>query len=422
MKKIIGFDSWTKGAHHYQRLLPELAKQSIQLTLVHIGSWGNEPSCPIEQKIGMLLTRDIKFYGGDEFERILDIEKPDAVIFLSTQTFAHRALIRYCNQRSIPTMNLYHGLVSVQDTVTDESESSLVARVQYVLSKVGKLLKHTLPCYIKSLIRTRASCKEWNRFLLDIYYMATGINPFRPASDDSKTSKCCVYVEADVEHAVSCYGFDRRDVSVVGNPDFLQFGLEQSMIGSWRSPEETSEPSIMYIDCGFATGGYFFSSAQDFINHLIYTSHLLSGQGFKLCVKLKPHQEGAYFLEKSIKSAGIELVSNEAFLQKLMTCKACIVETTTLAMVPAMVGMPLLFAQYGPLKLLSFGSVLTSYPRGHYVKDIVDIPVILKNDIQNFDGDKFSKWLDLNAGPLPPERMPERTVNIITEMISGTIK
>ena len=78
--KILGFDSWTGGAHHFERLLPALEALTIQLTLVHISSWGNEQKCLPERKINNLLTRDIAFYGSDSFERVLDTEMPDAVI------------------------------------------------------------------------------------------------------------------------------------------------------------------------------------------------------------------------------------------------------------------------------------------------------------------------------------------------------
>jgi hypothetical protein len=422
IKKIIGFDSWTRGAHHYQRLLPAFATRSMQLTLVHIGSWGNDPDCPSEQQIGGLMVRDIRFYGGDDFERILDMELPDAVILLSTQTFAHRAFIRYCRQRSIPTLNLYHGLVNVQDYAVDSVAPvvSRVAHMRFVFSRIGKLFQHTLPCYVKSLLKTQATYKDWGRFLADIYNLATGVSQLRGASDDAKTSKCAVYVEADVEHAMHCYGVNKEDVVVVGNPDFLQFNLEQGMIGHWQAPEKVSKKTIMYIETGFASEGFFFKGVKGFSNHIINTSRSLATQGFQLCIKLKPHQEGFHLIEQSLKSAGIELVSNEAFLPKLMACSACIVETTTLAMVPTMMGMPLLLAQYGDLKSMSFGSVLTSYPRSYFLQDISGLSDILKKDAQTSDSTKLNAWVDLNVGPLPPEKMPERVEAIVEEMIAGS--
>jgi len=306
--KIIGFDSWTGGAHHFERLLPALEAQSIQLTLVHIGSWGNEPKCLPERKINNLLTRDITYYGSDSFERVLDIEMPDAVILLSTDTFAHRAFIRYCKQRSIPTLNLYHGVYNIEDTSGNNFEVSRLAHLKYVLSRVGKLARHTLPCYVKALLRTKAGYKDWRRFVSDIIKLSVGTNLYSLiAADDAKTNKCAVYVPADIENAVQRHGFKKEDVHVVGNPDLLQFALDESMIGAWVCPE-MSEKIIMYIETGFPSVGLFFASAKDFANHLLGTPRALAAQGFKICLKLKPNESNVHLIEQYLIGSGIELV------------------------------------------------------------------------------------------------------------------
>ena len=416
--KILGFDSWTGGAHHFERLLPALEASSIQLTLVHISSWGNEPKCLPERKINNLLTRDIAFYGSDSFERVLDIEMPDAVILTSTDTFAHRAFIRYCKQRSIPTLNLYHGLVGATGSEATAYTTSRPAYVRYVLSKIGKLLRHTFPCYIKALLKTKASPKDWCRFLSDIYYLAIGKNYFIDGAEDAKTTKCAVYVKADVEHAIRVYGFKREDVFVVGNPDLIQFKLDESMVGSWVRPQ-IDKPSVMYIETGFSSVGLFFSSEEDFANHLISTSRSLAAQGFQMCLKLKPNESNVHLIKKYLKETGIELVSNETFLPRLIASSACITETTSLAIVPALVGMPLLLTKYGKLKSLSFGAILTSYPRGYLLEDVTDVSNILLKDAQIYDISKVNAWIDLNLGPLPISKMPNRVVGVVEELIAN---
>jgi hypothetical protein len=421
MKKVIGFDSWTGGVQHFARLIPAFKARGLDLQLVHLGSWGNEPGYPHECRMGELLVRDIAFYGDDSFERILDIEQPVAVILLSTDTFAHRAFIRYCEQRSIPTLNLYHGLVNVQDSAGEAGVPTVsrFAYVRYVFSKLGKLFQHTFPCYIKALLKTKATRKDWGRFILDIFQMATGANPFRQAAADAKTTKCGVYVQADVEHAIRCYGFIKKEVFIVGNPDFLQFDLDEGMIGNWIMPM-MDDKSIMYIECGFSSVGLFFSSEQDFATHLISTSKALAAQGFKMLLKLKPHGSNIHLIEQRLKGSGIKLVTNKSFLTELMACSACIVETTSLAMMPALMGMPLLMTKYGNLKSLDFGAVLTSYPRGYLFEDVSDVVDILYKIAQTSDSGKLNDWINLNVGPLPPEKMPERVAAIVEEMIAET--
>lgn len=428
IKKIIAFDSWTGGSSHYQRLLPALDARSIQLTLVHIGSWGNELECPHEQRMGGLFVRDIAFYGGNSIERILDIEQPDAAVLLSVDTFVHRAFIRYCKQRAIPTLNLYHGLVAGSaghytadsDGQTGGFAVSRVAHVKYVFSKIGKLIKYTFPCYVEALLKTKATPKDWGKFILDVFQLAIGADlQVGQAAADAKTTKCAVYVKEDAEHAIHCYGFLKRDVFVVGNPDFIAFGMEQSMIGHWVCPIKDSEKSIMYIETGYSSLGLFFSGTQGFVNHLIETSNFLAAQGYKMRLKLKPNQVNSKSIEQSLAGTQIELVTNEKFLQSLTECSACIVETTSLAMLPALMGMPLFLAKYGDLKSLSFGSVLTGYPRSYLLQDISKVSVILLKDAQTSDSGKLNDWIDLNVGPLPIEKMPERVAAIVDEMIAA---
>ena len=107
--KVIGFDAWTQGVFHYERLVDAFAKKGLKLTLIHLGSWGNEKGRPAEELIGALQVRDISFYSGRGLAEILALENPCAVIFLSTDAFAHRAFNRYCRQRNLPTIHLFHG-------------------------------------------------------------------------------------------------------------------------------------------------------------------------------------------------------------------------------------------------------------------------------------------------------------------------
>ena len=83
--KALGFDSWTRGSHHFSRLVDALAKRDIELSLLHLGSWGNDKNQEPDCRIGKLRVRDISSYDGLSLSRILDEERPDVVIFLSTE-------------------------------------------------------------------------------------------------------------------------------------------------------------------------------------------------------------------------------------------------------------------------------------------------------------------------------------------------
>ena len=419
--KVLAFDTWTKGAHHFERLVPALSAQGITLILVHLGSWGNDPGRPRQERIGSLEVRDIAFYGSASFEEVLDIERPDAVIFLWTQSIAHRAFNRYCRQRFIPTLNLYHGLLSVLVNSKEGGSYKInrLAYTKFVFSKLGKTLKHTLPCYISSLIRTRARIGDWVGFISDLMKMAIGKSSL-VAADDARTNKCAVYTSADAEHAVRTYGFASEDVFAVGNPDLARFGLTQSMLGSWSPRSASDRKTIMYIDTGLAGVGLVFSSREAFRDHLITTSRALAKQGIGMRFKPKPHPADVLaFLEQSLDGTGIELISNENFLGKLRECAACVVESTTLALIPALMGMPLLYANYNELRQLRFGPALTSYPRGYMLRNVSDVSNILDEVHKRFDPGAINDWISLNAGPLPPDMMPYRVADVVKSMLTG---
>lgn len=418
--KIIGFDSWTKGAHHFERLVPAFNDNDMSLMLVHLGSWGNDPGRPPREQIGGLMVKDIASYGYGAIDKVLKEEKPDAVIFLSTETFAHRAFNRFCMQRRIPTLLLYHGLVAVQ-VINDTRGSYRIDRLSYlrfVLSKLFKTFCHTLPCYISALMSTKASWPEWRRFLSDLIYLGLGGKRHLVVARDARTTRCCVYTEPDIDHAVLDLGFSKDDVVAVGNPDLVRFGLKQEMIGSCMVSSGSHNREVMYIDTALTATGLIFKSKMEFIDHLKQTADSLTEQGIKMLFKPHPAHD-AGFLAEQLKGLNIEFVANEKFLQRLEGCIACMVETTTLAMVPALMGLPLLYTNYGTLKELRFGPVLTSYPRGHMLQDLDNVSLLLRKDAERLDVEAVKNWITANAGPLPAEAMPKRVADVVQTMVVG---
>ena len=167
--KVLGFDSWTQGAHNFERLVSAFRNRNLNLSLLHLGSWGNDPDRPTEEMIGELAVRDISFYADANFAKILDSENPDVVLFLSTDTFAHRAFNRYCRVRNVPTIHLYHGLVRVQSVDNGTPyRVNVYAQLRFVRGKLVKALTYVWPTYSLALWRTGARAIEWFYFVRDI--------------------------------------------------------------------------------------------------------------------------------------------------------------------------------------------------------------------------------------------------------------
>jgi hypothetical protein len=418
-KKIIGFDSWTGGVKKFERLLPAMEAQNMDFTLVHISSWGNYNDFESECRLGKVLARDISFYGSNSLEVILDRENPDAVILLSTDVFAHRAIIRFCNYRGIPTLNLYHGVLGVLDTSSGlgAPKISKISFLKHALSRVPKLTRYIFPNYIFALVSTKAKLKDWMLFIRDIFRLARGFVPvYGVSAPDSRTTKCAVYLQEDVNHAQSCYGFNEDDIMVVGNPDLSAFHFEEKAIGSWTKPLECDK-AIMYIEAGFSSVGLVFKGTDGFIKHIKNTSNALNSQGYKMLLKLKPSKINTKLIKKALSGSNIELIENDQFLTSLMLCDAVIAETSSLALLPALLGMPLLCAEYWDLKRTKPGPLLRGYPLSYPLFDISNVSNILNNSTENVDKQELIDWFGINVGPRPFDDMPKRVAAIIEEMI-----
>lgn len=409
--KILGFDSWTGGAQNFARIARAFTAAGCEFRVVHIGSWGGDAGRPNIEQVQGVEYRDVRGYASNRLAAVLDAERPSAVVFLSTDTFAHRAFNRLCQQRRIPTLHLYHGLVSVQDVQQVRAyRVNLRAQVRFILERIPKALRLIWPAYASAMRATGASAADWARFIGDIFVLASGRRP-RTAARDARTDLCCVYVDADIEHAVRRYGFRPEHVHAVGNPDLQQFGLEAQDAGSHLAPDRARR-DVMYIDTGLVYTGLVFASRAHFVQHLLRTRDALAAQGMRLVFKPHPdHQLHGVLGELS--GAGITLCSRDEFMPRLRQCRAAIVEPSSLSVVPALMGMPVLLAQYGPLAGQPFGSVLTGYPRHRYLTELDTVDSLLRAEEAAADESRVIAWISRNAGPLPAGAMPDRVVELV---------
>ncbi|HEX7754824.1 MAG TPA: hypothetical protein VF421_05765 [Niabella sp.] len=418
-RKVIFFDSWKGGIHNYCRLLDSFADAAIEPMLLHLGSWGNEEKTIDEEEIEGLKTRDISYYKRMSFEDILRQEKPDLVLFLSIHTFAHRAFIRYCRKLNIPTVLLYHGLVRVQAVDDNDKGAYKINTFSYakkILVRLPKLMVYTLPCYIKALYRTKASREDWTDFFKNIVYVFTKPTSFNVAND-AKTTHCMIYANADRLHAMNIYGFKSEEITEVGNPDFPQFGLKDSQIGSCiNAGKVLQNHDVVYIDTALLITGLFFNNNADYVNHLLATNNLLKAQNRNLL--FKPHPETKRLCDLSLlEKQGVQIISNNEFIETLEKVCAVILEPTTLSMIPCLMGLPVMLAQYGKLVELRFGEVLNTYPRACNLKDLSGFNELLQQEAQQLNPLAINAWIKENAGPLPAEEMPMRVTKKIIELI-----
>jgi hypothetical protein len=388
----------------------------MDLSVLHIGSWGGDPGRPEVERINDVDFIDVRHFCTNRLHRVLDELKPDAVLFLSTDTFAHRTFNRYCQARGIPTLHLYHGLVSVQDTGHARMyKINPWAQLRFVAVRIPKALRFIWPAYARSLLVTGAAFGEWLRFIRDIGRQALGRYAANSALD-SRTTVGCVYVDADVEHAMGKYGFARDRVFAVGNPDLARFGLDQQCLGYHAARPQRDLRDVLYIDTGLIFTGFVFDSPLEFVEHLVQTQRELARHGKRLL--FKPHPDHLRTdTPRMLAAAGIEICGNEQLVARLRDCCACIVEPSSASLVPALMATPLLLARYGKLTGQRFGSVLTTYPRAAPLDDLADFSRQLRDIESRSVDEQLLAWLHANAGPLPAEDMPRRVAAVIEDLV-----
>lgn len=418
MKTIIGFDSWTEGSQHFERLVPALEQRGYRLLLIHIGSWGHDADRPAEERIGRLLVRDISYYGTKSFAEILREEAPSAVLFLSMRAFAHMAFNRYARHMGIPTCHLYHGILGVQAFAANSTDlhTSLMSRLAMVRQRIGKNLTRLLPAYARSLRETRAPLRVWKEFATECVSKFRYIHSTDRVTDLG-TDIGCVYIEADAGHMAKVYGVPPDRIYAVGNPDISSFGLAGSDLLSCRSESVREDAEILYIETALLEVGAVFANEDDFVRHLVHCREVVTTAGYRLVLKLHPAtQRGG--VSARLEELGFLLCGRDEFVPRLKRAAAAIAEPSSAALIPALLGLPLLLCQLGQLSRQNYGSVLTSYPSSRFLRDRFDLAMLLSDIRTGQNDDLLDAWLASHSGPMPPDEMPDRVAGHLDHLIS----
>lgn len=417
MKTVICFDSWTQGARHAVRLVPAMQRLGMRLILVHVGSWGHETDRPDEEWIDGLLVRDVRYYAGLDFEDILRREQPAAVLFLSIQAFAHRTFNRYCRRLNIPTAHLYHGVVNVQATTAKRQyEVNLRLQLEIFAGRIRQNAGTILPRYLKSLVETCAPVDDWIWLIKDVWRKLAGTSYDGTAAPDTQTDICGVYTAADVPHAQMRYGIPVERIFVAGNPDLVAFGLSDREMGVLAASREPKSREIIYIDTALIEAGAVFDDADDFVEHLVTSAGAVREQGYQFAVKLHPAHYRTGVPER-LRERGIPIVEGTDLIERLLAAAGALTEPSSAALIPALLGLPVLLVQYGKLADQRYGSVLTSYPRVRRATSLASIDADISSAFA-VPMAPIEAWIAENAGPLPAEEMPDRVARNIAHLIS----
>lgn len=363
-RKIIGFDGWSGGIRHYSRFVNSPGYKFGDFKLIHLGSWGAQPDVPKHEVIDGIDVYDISFYGKVDYFELLDIEKPDLVVFLSTHVFDHRAMLMACRKKGIKTLHIFPGVLGVLSLDKGRAyKFSLLSHAKNILNRLPKLIGYSLLNYISVLIKTGVRFNCWLELFRDLVFGALRLN-FPRYAEGSCADLCLVFLGSEKKIAIEKYGYSIKDVRVIGLPDVLDFSVrEDDVLSCAESFKDKNK--VLYFDTGYLYTGDLFSSVEEYVNHIVQLDRHLSSQGMKLIFKPKPQKFNRLKDEllKRLDDEGVEVYEGREVLKLLKESCFVLSEPSTVVLVAALLGMPVFLVGFGRFEGQEYGECILSYPR-----------------------------------------------------------
>lgn len=400
--RILVFDSWSKGRHHVDRFVKPLFELGHVVTLVHIGSWGHDvDSGSFDERF--YSVRDISSFGSSGgFSEVLSSERPDLVIFLSTRSLAHQAFNLTCRVKDIPTWHFYHGIVSIRDFSVDGRDFvPIYQRINIFCNAFWRNVRYVIPNFLKA---------SWHYGELNTGILILAmevVNKFLNLSQNSvapefcRTNYGCVYIEKDKDHMEWCYGVERKNIYVVGCPDFIEY--EESSVQSLAIPEVMDATGdVFYIETGIAASKKYFSNVDSYIDFLVRLNTNLAQQNYRLRVKCHPSSE-MIGLREMLVSAGVSVLSSESFYRELDSASFILGERSSLLLTCALASKPIGLMNAEELSFMKYGKLICDYPLSYSVSRIDAFSEILP-PIDFYGRESIiaaNAWVSDNCGPFP---------------------
>lgn len=414
-KKIIGFDGWSGGIRHYARFVNDDSYPFVGFKLIHLGSWGAQTDVPEYENIDGVDAYDISYYDTSDFVEILKRETPDCVVFLSTHVFDHRAMLKACRLLAIPTVHIFPGVLGV---LAIKSKSiykfKLLSHLKNIISRLPKLLFYTFKNYVTILARTKSGVSDWVDFAQDLICGALRINQTKH-SKGSTADLCLVYLESEREIAVQKYGYEKHNVAIIGLPDVTDFKLSESdILSNLDCIKEGGE--ALYFDTGYIYTGDLFASVEEYVEHILEVRDYLKGMGFGLIFKPKPQKLNPLKDEllRLLGDNGVVVYEGRDVITVAKKCSFVFSEPSTVALVTALLGMPIFLVGFGKFLGQEYGDCITSYPKAHVLEDLAEITCCLD---QTIEVDQIKTWLSHTFSGNAIKNVPQ----IINQQISNLL-
>lgn len=355
--KIVFFDWWEKGAHHFVPLSRRLTDLGHGCVMVHYGRW-YDPNVAIEDAIDGVIRREISFYGGD-FAAMLETERPDAVLVLNCGATIDRVINRICRLHRVPTIYLMHGIKAIgadlDEFIRQQNNHWTLAR------RIAKI-----PKYI-GLIRTYLSViardNPLELFLPSTYghFLQLALQPGqvreRPwPHKDVYCDLALVYANVYRDSLVTEAHYPPGRISVVGNPNLDQAvrirtdpALQEQALQQLKAiGVPAGRKAVLYIEDAFVEQGIGHWTEDTRTGELAQISDAVVAVGFDLIVKMHPGSNPAAVFERFGKTPGVHIVLKADLPGLVWSCAATVGHVSTALMIPIALGRPLIVPTWSP--------------------------------------------------------------------------
>lgn len=361
--KILAFDSWLGGQRNFKRLVPYLGEED-EIILIHLSSWSNNKYEEIN--LSKFRSYDISNFPSNG-RKILEKVNPDLVIFLSVDVLPHMAMINASNKLSIPTVHLFHGILSVLPGAgKPQYKKKLIGLLIKSLSSLPKYIFKILPFYLRSVESSLSHVRLLPRMILNIAKTKREL-----LISENKCLYAMVFVESDVRYAKEVYKY--QNVSVVGNPDIDEFPLVTN--------KKNYSNYFLFIDSvPFLRGVISLQQNIRYINALKARAKSLN---LKFAIKLHPENSKGQLHDIFVSEDDIYILQKDEFSKCVSEAAVIVSDPTSLISIVFKFNRPLYFPklkEYSP----TYGEFITDNGLSRYFENVNEIERIeVQNGLMN---------------------------------------
>ena len=404
ISKIIFFDVWTKGTHHYKDLQKILRKNDIEIILLHFGSYGDEIRNEMVSVVNGITCYDMKYFNYNIKKAILNF-KPIAILYLSIDPLIMRACNLYAYKYKIKTFLTYPGLWSAQNYNNQKllSKKSFYRYFIWIKNRIPNYLINYLPQYFLAVLNSKNKSIIIKSFLkIEFLKFMGNINP--EESFDMRVKKVFVYNYFDKLHAKK--KFPKSSIKIIGVPDLYRYG-ELKKYSKLSPLKRKINKKFLYIGSGQRSRGMLLNDPYKYYIYLCDVKKYLNNFHKDIIFKLHPSCLDDIKKINKKQKFKIDLITNSKFYQELQSIDCCITEPSSMSLIPIYLGINVFGTRMFELDKLNYGLSIKNYKLFRYLNEKEDLNKSLTK-LNNIPKKMVIKSINKICGEEPPEEFSKR--------------